>query len=322
MSERVVILDDYQEVALNSADWTEVARRAQLVALQRHLASPDELVAELRDATVAIAMRERTPFPRSVLERLPSLRLLVTAGMRNASIDKEAAREAGIMVCGTGSGGFATAELTWGLILGLLRNIPVEYQAVLAGKWQGRLGDTVRGKVLGIIGLGRLGSLVADVGRAFGMEILAWSERLTDERAAECGATRVTHLQELMARADVVTVHTVLSRRTRGMITAEVLSHLRPTAIFVNTSRAQIVDQEALLQLLETHAIRGAAIDVFDVEPLPVDSRFRRLDNVILTPHMGHVTIDNYRAFYGDAVEDILGFWEQRPVRVLNGIEA
>ncbi|TDE08024.1 D-2-hydroxyacid dehydrogenase family protein [Jiangella asiatica] len=318
MGEHVAILNDYQHVALESADWSGVQNRAELTVHHDPFTSGDQLAGRLAGASVVVAMRERTAFRREVLERLPALRLLVTTGMRNASIDMEAARELGITVCGTGSGGYATAELTWGLILGLLRHIPAEHQAITEGRWQTRIGDTVRGKTLGIVGLGRLGSSVAQVGLAMGMRVIAWSHNLTEERAQECGARRAGSLTELFEHSHVISIHTVSSKRTRGMIDADVLARMRPDAILVNTSRAQIVDQQALLMMLESRAIRGAALDVFETEPLPANSRFTRLDNVILTPHIGHVTRDNYAVFYGDAVEDIFAFWAGAPVRVLN----
>ena len=314
---RVAILNDYQHVALESANWSEVERLAEIVVCHDAFGSQDELIEQVAGATIVVVMRERTRFPREVLERLPALKLLVTTGMRNASIDLDAARDLGVTVCGTGSGGYATSELTWGLILGLLRHIPAEHQAIIEGHWQTRVGETVRGKTLGIVGLGRLGSLVGAIGLALGMRVIAWSHHLTDERAAECGAERAESLEELFEQSDVITIHTVSSKRTRGMIDASLLARMRPSAILVNTSRSAIVDYDALLRLLQTHAIRGAALDVFASEPLPADSGFRTLDNVILTPHIGHVTRDNYSAFYGDAVEDILAFWDGRPVRVL-----
>jgi phosphoglycerate dehydrogenase-like enzyme len=315
--DRIAVLNDYQHAALDSADWSEVERLGEVVVFHDPFDSPDQLVESLAGATIVVAMRERTGFPREVLERLPDLRLLVTTGMRNASIDIVAAHDLGITVCGTGSGGYATSELTWGLILGLLRNIPAEHQAIAEGRWQTRVGETVRGKTLGIVGLGRLGSLVAEMGLAMGMRVIAWSHHLTDERAAECGATRAGSLEELFEQSDVITIHTVSSKRTRGMIDEAVLARMRPNSILVNTSRAAIVDYDALLRLLRARAIRGAALDVFEIEPLPADSGFRGLDNVILTPHIGHVTRDNYAAFYGDAVEDILAFAKGSPLRVL-----
>lgn len=318
MADRVIVLDDYQGVAGAMADWSPIRQRADVVFDRDHASSENDLVARLNGATVVVAMRERTPVPAAVLERLPDLRLIVTTGMHNASIDMEAARARGIPVCGTGSGGFAAAELTWGLILSLVRGIPRENAALLGGQWQVGVGETVRGKTIGIIGLGRLGSVVAEYARAFGMRVIAWSENLTPERAAEHGAERCGTLAELMERADIVSVHAVLSKRTRGLIDAGMIARMRPDAYFVNTARAGIVDQDALRTALASGAIRGAALDVFEVEPLPPDSPWLELDNVVLTPHLGYVTRENFSVMYAEAIEDILAFWNGSPIRVLN----
>lgn len=318
MGERVVVLDDYQGVAGTIADWAPIRSRADVVFQREHAFSEDELVGALESATVVVAMRERTALRAQVLAQLPGLELIVTTGMHNASIDMEYARERGVPVCGTGSGGFAAAELTWGLILALVRGIPRENAALLNGAWQVGLGESVRGKTLGVIGLGRLGSAVAEIGRAFGMRIIAWSQNLTAERAAEHGAELCGSLEELMERSDIVTVHTVLSKRTRGLIDAAMLARMRPDAYFVNTSRAGIVDQGALHTALATRAIRGAALDVFETEPLPAGSPWFELDNVVLTPHLGYVTRENFAVMYAEAIEDILAFWGGAPIRVLN----
>jgi phosphoglycerate dehydrogenase-like enzyme len=264
-----------------------------------------------------MAMRERTPFQRRLLERLPNLKLLITAGMRNASIDLQAASDCGVMVCGTEGLGYPTAELTWGLILSLMRRIPREDQATRNGQWQVTTGLGLQGKTLGLMGLGRLGSQVAEVGKAFKMNLIAWSQNLTAERAAEYGATLVSK-DDLMSQSDVLSVHLILSDRTRGLIGARELGLMKPTAYLVNTSRGPIVDEPALIQALENGTIAGAGLDVFDVEPLPLDHPLRRLDNIVITPHLGYVTDETYRVFYGNALDDILAFLKGEPVRVLN----
>lgn len=312
---RVAILDDYQDAALTSADWGALPDTT-VEAFRDHLDDQDALITRLGDFDTIVLMRERTPFPRGLIARLPALRLLVTTGARNASIDVAAAREHGITVCGTRSLGTPTAELTWGLILALARHIPAEDRALREGRWQTTLGVGLHGKTLGVVGLGNLGGQVARIGRAFGMEVLAWSQNLTTERAIEAGATLVAK-DELLARADVVTIHLVLSDRTRGLIGARELALMRSTAYLVNTSRGPIVDERTLTAALEAHAIAGAAIDVYDVEPLAAGHPFRRLDNVLLTPHIGYVTREGYRLFYGDAADDIHAYLGGMPVRVI-----
>ncbi len=261
-------------------------------------------------------MRERTAFRRTLLERLTKLRLLVTTGMVNASIDLKAAVERGIVVCGTDSLRHPTAELTWGLILALARSIPREDAGMRRGGWQKTVGIGLHGKVLGILGLGKLGSQVAAYGKAFQMEVIAWSENLTVERANSMGVRRVDK-QELFLRADFLTVHTVLSKRTRGLVGPDDLAAMKPAAYLINTSRGPIVDERALVAALEGHKIAGAALDVYDQEPLPVDHPLRRLENVVLTPHLGYVTAENYRVFYSDAVENVRAFLAGNPIRVL-----
>jgi phosphoglycerate dehydrogenase-like enzyme len=261
-------------------------------------------------------MRERTAFPRTVLERLPNLKLLVTTGMRNKAIDIAAANERGITVCGTGSQATATAELTWGLILATLRHIPQEDASVRVGGWQHTIGGDLAGARLGVVGLGRLGSRVATVGQAFGMDVVAWSQNLTDERAAEHGVTRVER-EELFATADVVTVHLLWSKRTRGLIGADDFARMKPTSVFINTSRGPIVQQQALIDALDQNRIAGAGIDVYDQEPLPVDDPMRSLPRTVLTPHLGYVTRGTYEVFYGEAVEDVAAFLAGSPIRVI-----
>ena len=258
----------------------------------------------------------RTPFPRSVLERLPNLKLLVTTGMRNKSIDTQAANDHGITVCGTGSQPTATAELTWALILAVTRHIPQEDAAIRAGGWQQTIGTDLAGARLGVVGLGRLGTQVARIGQAFGMDVVAWSQNLTDERAAEHGVRRVER-EELFGTADVVTVHLLWSKRTRGLIGADDFARMKPSAIFVNTSRGPIVQTEALVASLRNEKIGGAGLDVYDQEPLPADSPIRELPRTVLTPHLGYVTRGTYEVFYGEAVEDVAAFLAGEPVRII-----
>jgi phosphoglycerate dehydrogenase-like enzyme len=312
---RVAILDDYQHVARRLADWDSLA--ADVVIFQDHVADEAGVAARLADFDVVVAMRERTPFPHTLLERLPRLRLLVTTGMRNAAIDLRAAAERAIVVSGTHGLPSPTAELTWGLILALVRHIPREDRATRDGRWQETLGTTLSGKTLGVLGLGNLGSRVARVGRAFEMQVLAWSQNLTDERATSVGATRVGSRDELLARADIVTIHVVLSERTRGLLGARELALMRPTAYLVNTSRGPVVDEPALITVLRAGGIAGAALDVYDEEPLPPDHPLRRLPNTVITPHLGYVTEETYRLFYPQALEDIRAFLAGAPVRVL-----
>jgi phosphoglycerate dehydrogenase-like enzyme len=316
---RLAILDDYQNVALEMADWDGLRPSVEIQTFQESLASEDAVAERLRDFAIVVAMRERTAFRRSLLERLPKLKLLVTTGMVNASIDMKAAAARGILVSGTSSLRHPTAELTWGLILSLARNITREAAAMRNGGWQTTIGIGLHGKVLGILGLGKLGSQVAGFGKVFLMDVIAWSENLTVEHANSLGVQRVEK-QELFRRSDFLTIHTVLSKRTRGLIGPDDLAAMKPTAYLINTSRGPIVDERALIAALEGHKIAGAAIDVFDQEPLPVDHALRRLENVVLTPHLGYVTSENYRAFYGDAVENVRAFLAGNPIRVLNSI--
>ena len=314
---RVAILDDYQDVALAVADWKSLGPEVTVEAFHERLGDEDGLVKRLADFEVIVAMRERTQCPRSVLERLPKLRLLVTTGMRNVAIDIKAAAELGIVVSGTGLLTPPTAELTWGLILALARHIPEEAQDMREGGWQTTVGVGLDGKVLGVLGLGKLGSEVARVGRAFRMEVIAWSQNLTAEHASSLGATRVEK-DELFERADFVTIHLILSKRTRGLVTARELALMKPGAYLINTSRGPIVEERALIDALTRRKIGGAALDVFDEEPLPDAHPLRKLDNVVLTPHLGYVTVENYRKAYGEAVEDIRGFLTGHPIRTIS----
>jgi phosphoglycerate dehydrogenase-like enzyme len=313
---RVAILDDYQDVAGRMADWASLPAGTDLVVFRDHLADVEPLAKRLADFEVVIAMRERTPFPRALLERLPKLKLLITTGMRNASIDVGAAVARGVVVCGTAGLPYPTAELTWGLILALFRQIPGEDRATREGRWQVSCGLGLNGKTLGVLGLGGLGSRVAKVGRAFEMEVIAWSQNLTAARAAEVGATLVGK-DELLARSDVLSVHLVLGDRTRGLIGARELSQMKRTAYLVNTSRGPIVDEAALVAALRARTIAGAGVDVYDEEPLPLDHPLRSLPNTVITPHLGYVTEETYRIFYGHALEDVKAWLAGQPVRVV-----
>jgi len=314
---RVAILDDYQHVALQMTDWSVLPADVEVRVFSDHLTNQGALAERLKDFEVVMAMRERTPFPRSLLERLPTLRLLTTTGMRNAAIDLQAATDCGVVVCGTGGVLSPTAELTWGLILALLRHIPGEDQATRTGQWQVSMGIGLHGKVLGVIGLGNLGSQVATVGKAFQMSVLAWSQNLTAERAAQVGATLVSK-DELLSESDIVTIHLVLSQRTSGLLGARELALMKPTSYLVNTSRGPIVNEHALVAALQKKTIAGAALDVFDEEPLPLDHPLRRLENTVITPHVGYVTIETYRIFFDQTVENIRAFLNGAPVRVIN----
>jgi phosphoglycerate dehydrogenase-like enzyme len=313
---RIAILDDYQRIALGCADWTRLDA-AEVTPFHGHIPDTADLVAELRPFDVVVAMRERTPFTAERIRLLPNLRLLVTTGMRNASIDLAAAGQAGVTVCGTRGTAGATAELTWALILALVRHVPEEDRRIRKGGWQQTVGFGLRGRTLGIVGLGNIGRQVASIGRAFGMEVLAWSQHLSHAAAAEAGAS-VVGKEELFGASDVITVHYKLSDRSAGLVAARELGLMKPTAFLVNTSRGPIVDQDALLTALRSGAIAGAALDVYDEEPLPGGHPLRLAPRTVLTPHLGYVTDDSYRMFYGDAVEDIAAFAAGRPVRVLN----
>jgi phosphoglycerate dehydrogenase-like enzyme len=312
---KVAVLDDYQHVAEGLADWKRLD--AEVVFFHDHLSDEDAIAARLRPFDVVAIMRERTPFPRSLFEKLPNLKLLTTSGMRNLAVDVEAANERGIVVCGTESPGNSTMELTWGLIFALLRRIPIEDRATRAGRWQVTLGEEVSGKTLGIIGLARIGSAVARIGRAFGMKILAWNPSLTKERAAEHGAELAAGLDDLLQRADIVTIHVQLNERSRGLIGARELSLLKPTAYLINTSRGPLVDEAALITALREKRIAGAALDVYDREPLPPDHPLLSLENTVLTPHLGYVSLQQYRMFYPQMVENIEAFLKGAPIRVI-----
>lgn len=312
---RIALLDDYQRVALDMADWTALGE--EVVTFSNHLEDESALATRLAGFDVIVAMRERTPFRETLLRQLPDLRLLVTTGMRNASIDVNAATRHGVVVCGTRGEPHPTAELTWGLILGLVRHIPAEDAATRTGAWQTSLGSGLAGKTLGLMGLGRLGSRVAKVGLAFGMRVIAWSQNLGDARAAEVGVERVSK-ETLLAESDVLSVHLVLSDRTRGLIDADALDHMKPGAVLINTSRGPIVDEAALVEALRDGVIAGAGLDVFDTEPLPASHPLRSMPNTVITPHIGYVTRETYAIFYSDAIEAITAFRSGAPIRVLD----
>jgi phosphoglycerate dehydrogenase-like enzyme len=314
---RVAILDDYQDVARRMADWASLPAGTEVVVFADHLKDPAAVAARLADFDVVVAMRERTPFPRALLERLPRLKLLVTTGMRNASIDVAAAAQRGVVVCGTAGLPYPTAELSWGLILALCRHIPLEDRATREGRWQVSCGLGLNGKTLGVIGLGGLGSRVARIGRAFEMEVITWSQNLTEARAASVGADLVSK-DELLSRSDVVSIHLVLGDRSRGLIGARELSQMKRTAFLINTSRGPIVDEAALVTALRAGTIAGAGLDVYDEEPLPLDHPLRNLPNTVITPHLGYVTEEGYRIFYGHALEDVKAWLAGQPVRVIH----
>ena len=314
---RCAILDDYQNVALKFADWSSLKDQIDITVFDKPFASQDEAVRALQDFEIVCAMRERTPFPREMLTALPKLKLLLTSGMRNASFDLEAAKERGVTVCGTGGVGNATAGLTIGLMLELTRKIGFENARMHAGEqWQTTMGQDVEGMTLGVVGLGKLGTKVATIAKALGMNVIAWSQNLTPEACAAAGVAYASK-DELFAAADIVTIHVILSKRTRGLITRDDLARMKLTSYLVNTARGPIVDEAALLDALQRKAIAGAGLDTFSVEPLPIDHPLRKLGNVVLTPHLGYVTENNYRRYYGDMVEDIAAWLSGAPVRVM-----
>jgi phosphoglycerate dehydrogenase-like enzyme len=311
MTVRVAILDDYQAVALALGPWRELAGAIVPTVFTDHVTDAGTLVERLARFEVVVAMRERTPFPRAVLEQLPALKLLVTTGRANAAIDMDAARELRIAVAGTGSLAAPTVELTWGLILALCRNIPAEDAGIRAGGWQHTIGPELSGRTLGIVGLGRLGVRVAAIARAFEMRTIAWSQNLRPEHAAAHGVEAVAK-DELFRRADVVTIHLKLSERTRHVVGGAELAAMKPSAYLVNTSRGPIVDESALLQALDAGTIAGAGLDVYDIEPLPPDHPLRSAPRTVLTPHLGYVSTGNYLTFFRGAVECIGGYLTTR----------
>jgi D-3-phosphoglycerate dehydrogenase len=314
---RCAILDDYQNVALSMADWSQVGPSVEIKVFNEHLGSPDKVIAALQGFAIVCAMRERTAFPRAVIEALPDLKLLITTGMRNASIDLEAAKAKNVVVCGTPAFGNATAAIATGLMLELARHIGYENARLKAGAaWQTTIGLDLEGLTLALLGLGKLGARMAEIGRAFKMNVIAWSENLTPERCKEAGVEYVNR-DELFRRADFLSIHLQLSERTRGLIGAKELGLMKPSAYLINTSRGPIVEEAALIAALREKRLAGAGLDVFDIEPLPIEHPLRQLDNVVLTPHLGYVAEQNYRAFFVGMVDDIRAFLDGKLVRVL-----
>lgn len=314
---RCAILDDYQNVALKLADWSRVTEKADITVFNKPFASTAEAITALQEFEIICAMRERTPFSKDVLGALPKLKLLVTSGMRNAAIDLPAATERGIVVSGTDNPGKPTAGLAIGLMLELTRKIGFENARMKAGEpWQTTIGMDLEGKVFGVLGLGKLGTSVAGIAKALGMKVIAWSTNLTPEACAAAGVEYATK-EQLFAQADVISVHVVLSARSRGLVGREDLRRMKPTSYIINTARAPIIDEEALIEVLREKRIAGAGLDVFPVEPLPLDHPFRKLDNAVITPHIGYVTEETYRCFYGESVEDVAAWLDGKPIRVL-----
>ncbi|MBV9348655.1 MAG: D-2-hydroxyacid dehydrogenase family protein [Pseudolabrys sp.] len=322
MAIKAAILDDYQNVAMKMADWSPIQKDVEIKVFNKPFASPDEAVKALQGFAIVVGMRERTPFPRKVIEQLPDLKLLITTGAKNNSFDVAAANERGVVVCGTGGVGNPTTGIVFGLMLELTRRIGFENARMKAGgpgqeaTWQITIGRDLEGQTLGIVGLGKLGSRVAAIGKAFGMKVIAWSQNLTPEKAQAAGAEYASK-EDLFAQSDFVTIHLQLSDRSRGTVTAADIGRMKKSAYLINTARAPIVDQAALLKALQDKTIAGAGLDVFEVEPLPKDHPYRKLDNVVITPHLGYVSEQNYAKYFPDIVEDIRAFLDGKPVRVI-----
>ena len=318
MRYRCAILDDYQNVALKLADWSKVSNDVDIKVFNEHMTTDEEVVRALQDFQIICVMRERTPLTRTMIEKLPNLRLMCTTGPGNASIDAQALHDRNITFCHTGSTGDPTADLAFGLILELVRRVGWENARIKAGAspWQTRLGVNLEGKTLGIIGLGRLGSHVASIAKAFRMRVIAWSQNLTPEKCAAAGVEYATK-EELFRQSDIITIHMRLSPRSTGLVGARDLALMKPTAYIVNTSRGPLIDETALVEALRAGQIAGAGLDAFDVEPLPVDHPFRKLENTVVTPHLGYVTEDVYRIFFRDIVDNISGFVDGKPMRVI-----
>ena len=314
---RIAVLDDYVNTSQKLANWKLLEGRAEITVFQEPFDGEEAAAKNLADFEIIVGMRGRTRFPASLLRRLPKLKLPITTGKRNLSFDITAAQAQGVTVCGTGNVGNPTSELAVGLMIALMRDIHGQFDSMRQGGWQNRLGCGLAGKTLGLLGLGKVGSAVAAVGNAFHMQVIAWSRNLTDAKANECNVCRVEK-DELFRRSDVLSIHIVLSDRTIGIVGARELGLMKPTSYLINTSRGPVVDTGALLQVLREKKIAGAGIDVYDVEPLPADDSIRRLDNVLLTPHIGYVTEENFAKMYQDAVEDIVAFLDGKPIRVLN----
>lgn len=314
---QAAILDDYQNAAMGFADWSPVAKDVEIKVFNKPFAGQDEAIKALQGFAIIVGMRERTPFPRKMIEALPNLKLLITTGARNNSFDIKACAERGVTVCGTGSVGSPTTGIAFGLMLELTRRIGFENARLKAGEaWQVTIGRDLEGLTLGILGLGRLGQRSATVGKAFGMNTIAWSQNLTAEKAQAAGAQLVSK-EDLFRKADIVTIHLVLSDRSRGLVGAKEIGLMKKTSYLINTSRGPIVDEKSLIAALQAKSIAGAGLDVFDVEPLPLDHPFRKLDNVVITPHLGYVSEQNYRKYFPDIVEDIRAWLDSKPVRVI-----
>jgi phosphoglycerate dehydrogenase-like enzyme len=317
MAVRCAILDDYQNVVLKVADWSKVKSDLDIKVFNEHLGGPDKVIAALKAFAIVVAMRERTGFPKQVIDALPDLKLLITTGMRNASIDTEAAKARGVTVCGTPNFGNPTSGITIGLMLELTRHIGYENARLHAGAtWQTTIGPDLEGLTLGVLGLGRLGTHTANIAKAFGMKVIAWSQNLTPEKCAAAGVGYVSK-DELFRQSDFITIHIVLSPRSRGLVGAKEFGLMKSSAFIINTSRGPLIDEPALIAALREKKIAGAGLDVFDAEPLPLDHPFRKMDNVVITPHLGYVTEQNYRHYFTGAVEDIRGFLDGKPVRLL-----
>ena len=315
---RCAILDDYQNIALSAADWSKVSGDLDVEVFNAHLGAADKVISALQGFDIVCAMRERTAFPRGVIEKLPQLKLLITTGMRNASIDVAAAKARGIVVCGTPAVGSPTSGIAIGLMLELTRRIGYENARMKAGvPWQTTIGQDLEGLTLGVLGLGKLGTRTARIAQAFGMKVIAWSQNLTPEKCQEAGVAYAGK-DDLFRQADMVTIHLVLSQRTRGLVGAKELALMKPSAYIINTSRGPIIEEAGLLAALRGKAIAGAGLDVFDVEPLPLEHPLRKMDNVVLTPHLGYVAMQNYRAYFAGMVDDIRAFLDGKPVRVID----
>jgi phosphoglycerate dehydrogenase-like enzyme len=317
MAVRCAILDDYQNVVLKIADWSKVKGDVEFKVFNAHLGGPDKVIAALQGFQIVVAMRERTGFPKQVIDALPDLKLLITTGMRNASIDTEAAKARGVTVCGTGSFGSPTSGIAIGLMLELTRHIGYENARLHSGAtWQSTIGPDLEGMTLGILGLGKLGTRTANIAKAFGMKVIAWSQNLTPEKCQEAGVGYVSK-DDLFRQSDFITIHVVLSPRSRGLVGDKEIGLMKPSAFIINTSRGPIIDEAALLVALRDKKIAGAGLDTFDVEPLPLDHPLRKMDNVVLTPHLGYVSEQNYKNYFAGVAEDIRGFLDGKPVRVM-----
>ncbi|WP_340029673.1 D-2-hydroxyacid dehydrogenase family protein [Paenibacillus sp. FSL H7-0940] len=315
---RCAVLDDYQNVALTSADWGPLMDQVEIQTFNNYMGSEEKVIQELQDFDIVVLMRERTPFPEKVISQLPKLKLLITSGMRNASIDLKAAEKNGIIVCGTEGSSNPPTELTWALILGLSRQLVTENNALRSNRnWQSTVGLDLHGRTLGLLGLGKIGTRMAEIAQAFGMNVMAWSENLTQEKAEKHGVIWSETKEQLLAQSDIVSIHLVLSDRTRNLIGQAEFKLMKSSALLINTSRAGIVDQEAMVEALQRGVIAGAGLDVYEQEPLPVNHVMRTLPNVLATPHLGYVTRGNYEIYYNHTVENIAMFLKGTPIRQL-----